>query len=194
MQALARSWVGMTREESARQVIPAPTNDDSNVRDAVDRILDQWSQARPDLNVSAMGPIGRLGRLAHHFSREMGEIFALHGLNAAGFDVLATLRRSPPHALTAGKLMTSMMITSGTMTNRVDQLAKAGLVCRTADPEDARRAVIKLTQAGFDLIDTMLADHVARQQSLMSALSNDERESLDKLLRKLLASMEQSGD
>lgn len=160
--------------------------------DAVDRILSQWHIARPDLDVSAMGPVGRLGRLAHHFSRETGEVFARHGLNAAGFDVLATLRRSPPHALTAGDLMTSMMITSGTMTNRIDQLAKAGLVCRTADPDDARKTVIQLTGKGFELIDKVLVDHVATQKTLVSDLTDKERETLDQLLRKLLASAEKT--
>ena len=126
--------------------------------DAVDKILAQWGEARPDLDVRAMGPVGRLARLAHHFSGEMAKTFRAHGLNAAGFDVLATLRRTPSHALTAGELMVSMMITSGTMTNRIDQLEKAGLVCRTADPNDARKAVVKLTDQGQTLIDAALVD------------------------------------
>lgn len=156
--------------------------------DAVDRILKQWGVARPDLDVKAMGPIGRFGRLAHHFSREMGQTFVHHGLNAAGFDVLATLRRSPPHALSAGELMESMMITSGTMTNRIDQLAKAGLVCRTSDPDDARKAVVKLTKKGFELIDKAIVDHVETQKTLLTHLSADEFKTLDRLLRKLMAS------
>ena len=154
--------------------------------DAVDRILAQWEVARPDLDVRAMGPIGRFSRLTHHIASEMGATFAQHGLNAAGFDVLATLRRSPPHALSAGELMASMMITSGTMTNRIDQLAKAGLVCRITDPDDARKAVVQLTRKGFNLIDKAIADHVETQKSLLTHLTSDEVETLDRLLRKLL--------
>ncbi|ETA49491.2 MarR family transcriptional regulator (plasmid) [Ponticoccus alexandrii] len=155
--------------------------------DDVDRILEQWRQARPDLDVGAMGPLGRLSRVFHHFSRSMGETFARHGLNAAGFDVLATLRRSPPpHALSPGALMASMMITSGTMTNRIEQLAKAGLVTRTSDSADARRAVVKLTPKGFDLIDKAIADHVQTQAALLSGLSDQEIARFDTLLRALL--------
>lgn len=160
--------------------------------DAVDRILAQWNEARPDLDVTSMAPIGRLARLSHHFSRQMGANFARHGLNAAGFDVLATLRRSPPHALSAGELMNTMMITSGTMTNRIDQLCKAGLVSRDADPEDARRMVISLTPQGFELIDRIVSEHVVTQKSLMSPLSPDEMESFNQLLKKLLAAVESS--
>jgi DNA-binding MarR family transcriptional regulator len=162
--------------------------------DAVDRILEQWCVARPDLDVRPMGPIGRLSRVAHGLSRSMATTFAHHGLNAAGFDLLATLRRSPPpHALSAGKLMSSMMITSGTMTNRIDQLAKAGLVERRADPNDARRAVVTLTPMGFDLIEKAIADHVQTQKRLLANMNDSEVEQLDELLRKLMASTD-TGD
>ncbi|MGJ8590011.1 MAG: MarR family winged helix-turn-helix transcriptional regulator [Yoonia sp.] len=157
----------------------------------VDLILEQWRQARPDLDVSAMGPVGRLSRVFHHNARRMGETFARHGLNAAGFDVLATLRRStPPHALSPGELMTAMMITSGTMTNRIDQLAKLGLITRTTDPKDARRTVVKLTKKGFALIDVAVAEHVETQRSLLAALSDEEIAALDGALRKLMAAAE----
>jgi DNA-binding MarR family transcriptional regulator len=121
----------------------------------------------------------------------MATTFAHHGLNAAGFDLLATLRRSPPpHALPAGELMSSMMITSGTMTNRIDQLVKAGLVERRADPNDARRAVVTLTPQGFDLIDKAIADHVLTQKRLLSDMNDSEVKQLDTLLRKLMASID----
>tara|TARA_R100001369_G_scaffold91387_1_gene132557 strand:- start:1687 stop:2187 length:501 start_codon:yes stop_codon:yes gene_type:complete len=159
--------------------------------DAVDRILKQWCIARPDLDVGPMGPIGRLSRVAHGLSRSMATTFAHHGLNAAGFDLLATLRRSPrPHALPAGELMSSMMITSGTMTNRIDQLVKAGLVERRADPDDARRAVVTLTPQGFDLIDKAIADHVLTQKRLLADMNESEVKQLDTLLRKLMASID----
>lgn len=138
-----------------------------------------------------MGPLGRLGRVRHHASRRMEETFARHGLNAAGFDVLATLRRTPPpHALTPGVLMDQMMITSGTMTNRIDQLVKSGLVLRGPDPSDARRVLIALTPRGFALIERVLDDHLATQCAILEALTPEEVQQLDGALRKLLASFE----
>lgn len=159
--------------------------------DAVDRIFAQWRAERPDLDVTAMGPIGRLSRVYHHHARRMGETFARHGLNGAGFDVLATLRRSgPPHALSPGALMDAMMITSGTMTNRIDQLVKQGLVSRAPDPDDARRAVVQLTDKGFALIDKAVADHAQTQAALLEPLSDAEIAALDAALRKLMAAEE----
>lgn len=82
--------------------------------------------------------------------------------------------------------MASMMITSGTMTNRIDRLAEAGFVRRTADPKDGRRAVVALTDKGFALIDKAVADHVKTQAKLMAHLSKAEIDQLDHLLAKLL--------
>ena len=160
--------------------------------DHVDRILAQWRKERPDLEVSPMGLIGRIKRLSTHLSREMGETWADHGMNAASFDVLATLRRSgPPFALSPGDLIASTMVTSGTMTNRIDQLEKAGLVERKQSDEDRRSFLISLTGRGFDIIDAAVTAHVKTQERLVSELSVSDRKQLDALLKTFLSSFEE---
>lgn len=138
-----------------------------------------------------MGLIGRIKRLSLHLTREMEKTWSAYGLNAASFDVLATLRRAgPPHRLSPGDLMASTMVTSGTMTNRIDQLEKAGLVERQANPEDGRGFLIALTDDGFALIDEAATAHVATQQKLVAGLSKSERKALDALLKRYLANLE----
>ncbi|MEJ6785427.1 MarR family winged helix-turn-helix transcriptional regulator [Aminobacter sp. Piv2-1] len=159
--------------------------------DRVDDILAQWNRERPDLDVAPMGLIGRISRLAQHLGREMEKTFARHGLNYASFDVLATLRRSgPPHALSPGDLSATMMITSGTMTNRVDQLEKAGLVERRLNPDDRRSFIVSLTEKGFATIDAAVTDHVATQTRIVETLAPDERTVLNVLLSKFLVGFE----
>lgn len=138
-----------------------------------------------------MGIIGRIRRISQHLLREMEKTFAEHGLQDGSFDVLATLRRSgPPYALSPGDLMRTMMITSGTMTNRIDQLVKAGLVKRTPNPEDGRGFIVSLTKKGFNVIDEAVTAHVETQKRLTAALSKEERAMLNTLLGKYLASFE----
>lgn len=162
--------------------------------DRVDDILAQWRRERPDLDVAPMGLIGRLSRLAGHIRREMEKTFQAHGLNGASFDVLATLRRSgPPYALSPGDLVAAMMVTSGTMTNRVDQLEKAGLVARAGNPEDGRGVIISLTGKGFALIEAAIGAHAATQARLVAVLSPTERAALDALLGRYLAAFEAKG-
>ncbi|MEM7225813.1 MAG: MarR family transcriptional regulator [Pseudomonadota bacterium] len=160
--------------------------------DHVDRILAQWRRERPDLDVAPMGLIGRVKRLALCLSQEMERTWAAHGLNGASFDVLATLRRAgPPYRLSPGNLITSTMVTSGTMTNRIDQLEKAGYVERIRNPEDGRGFLIALSDQGFAVIDAAVTDHVATQARLVAGLTQAERRALNKLLKGFLGKLEQ---
>ena len=160
--------------------------------DKVDTIIEQWNQERPELDVSSMGLVGRFKRITQHLSLEMAKTFTEFGLNPASFDVLATLRRSgPPYALSPNDLIASMMVTSGTMTNRIDQLVKTGLVERIKNPSDARSVSIALTKKGFALIDSTVTAHVATQDRLTAGLSESEQNKLNALLSKFLKSFEE---
>lgn len=161
--------------------------------DRVDKIRAQWNRERPDLDVAPMELIGRFMRISRHLSLGMDKTFAAHGLNGASFDVLATLRRSgPPYRLSPGDLLATMMVTSGTMTNRIDQLENAGLVERIHNPKDGRSVIISLTDKGFAMVDAAVTAHVKTQAKLTSGLSARERATLNKLLVKYLRSFEEN--
>ena len=160
-------------------------------RDPVDRILGQWQRERPDLDVSPMGIVGRITRLAKHLERSIQEKFAEFGLTVGEFDVLATLRRSgQPYQLSPTDMFNALMVTSGTMTHRLDRLEKAELIDRLPDPSDRRGTIISLTGKGFNLIEEAVTAHVANEHRIVSVLETSEREGLILLLRKLLMSFE----
>ncbi|MCA9275604.1 MAG: MarR family transcriptional regulator [Phycisphaerales bacterium] len=157
----------------------------------VDRILEQWGRVRPDLDVTPMGLTGRLKRIARILEREMEPVFAAHGLNLASFDVLATLLRSgEPFRLSPGELIENSMVTSGTMTNRIDQLVKGGLVERVPNPEDGRSVLIALTKQGRRVIDRAIEDHVQNLHRLTSGLSDNAFTRLDRSLVQYLEVLE----
>ncbi|MCD9143354.1 MarR family winged helix-turn-helix transcriptional regulator [Streptomyces albireticuli] len=158
--------------------------------DHVDRVLEQWAERRPDLDASPMAVIGRLSRLSRLVDAELRRTFTAHGLDAASFDVLATLRRSnAEHRLTPAELMRSSMVTSGAITQRLDRLEARGLVTRTPSASDGRSMVVSLTGEGLALIDAVLPDHIATEERLLAGLSRDERDALADSLRKLLGSL-----
>ncbi len=158
--------------------------------DHVDRIVAQWNDARPDLDVGPMETIGRLSRLTTLLRSEMEKTWKSYGLNAASFDVLATLRRSgKPDGLSPGELLDLTMVTSGTMTNRVDQLVKAGLVTRIQNPDDKRGFLVRLTDHGMTTIEAAVTDHVETQHRLMDCLSVRQRDELNGFLKMLTVSM-----
>jgi len=157
----------------------------------IDKIKAQWAQQRPDLDTEPMALIGRLTRLSAHLSEEMGKTFARHELNGASFDMLATLLRSgPPHALSPSQLLETMMVTSGTMTNRIDQLEKDDLVARVRNPNDKRSVLVQLTPKGQRIIDAAVTDHVETQKKLVGEVPEAERASLNELLQTYLVAFE----
>ncbi|MEO1061589.1 MAG: MarR family transcriptional regulator [Actinomycetota bacterium] len=159
--------------------------------DRVDVIVGQWRRERPDLDLGGMEVIGRIARLDRALRPRLRAVFAEHGLEDWEFDVLATLRRSgPPHRLSAGGLLASMMITSGTLTNRLDRLEDRGLIRRENDPDDGRVVLVALTDAGYEVVDAAVTDHAANELALVSALSSDRRRELVELLRDLSSSLE----
>lgn len=167
-------------------------------QDGVDLILEQWRRERPDLDTTPMGVIGRVSRLSRELERRLEPVFARQGLESGLFDVLATLRRTgPPYRLRPTDLAESLMLTSSGATKRLDRLEQAGLVARQPDPTDRRGILIELTPAGRRLVDSAVAEHVANESNLLSALSPTERRQLASLLRKLLLGLppvEQAGE
>ena len=161
--------------------------------DHVDFITDQWARERPDLDVSAMGIIGRVARLYLAYQEAMQVTFSRYGLNAAKFDVLATLRRSgAPYRLSPGDLLKATMVASGTMTNRISRLEAQGLVLRLINPDDSRSFLIELSADGLALIDRVVEDHVATQERLLAAMPKQERTALKTLLSRAQAAVEKS--
>lgn len=161
----------------------------------VDKVLEQWHRERPDLDVDPMGLTSRLSRISRLLGRRLERVFSDHGLNLANFDVLATLRRSgKPYRMSPGELIENTMVTSGTMTNRIDQLVKAGYVERIPHPEDGRSFLIGLTQKGLNKIDAAVTDHVDNLHQLTDGLSTSEFKRLDALLSRYLDVLEADDD
>jgi DNA-binding MarR family transcriptional regulator len=159
--------------------------------DRADVAVEQWARERPDLRPLPMAVFGRLSEAAERVMREhMNPVFAEVGLQPGEFDVLATLRRSgEPYMLSPTRLYEAAMISSGGMTDRLDRLERAGLVERRPDPKDRRGKLIALTDAGRRLIDETIGRHVANEERLLSSLTQAEQETLDALLRKLIAGL-----
>jgi DNA-binding MarR family transcriptional regulator len=162
----------------------------ARMTDHVDEVLAQWHAERPDLDVSPMGIVGRLSIASRMVESELKRVFALHGLDSASFDVLATLRRSgPPYRLTPGRLTHSAMVTSGAISQRLDRLEARGLLTRTPNASDGRGVDVTLSPAGHQLIDAVLPDHVRNEHRMLAALTPEERATLAAVLSKLITSM-----
>jgi DNA-binding MarR family transcriptional regulator len=156
--------------------------------DRVDVILGQWARERPDLDASPLAVIGRLSRVTRQIEEALRANQRRFGLTPDEFDVLATLRRGgEPFEMNPCTLGDSMMISSGTVTHRLDKLEKRGLVSRRPDPGDRRSVLVSLTPEGRELQDRAMVSHLDLEARLLSGLTERQRTELAKLLRQLSA-------
>jgi DNA-binding MarR family transcriptional regulator len=163
------------------------------MEDEVDRIVDAWRRERPDLDPVPLHVFSRISRLARHLELARRSAFASRGLEPWAFDVLSALRRAgDPYELTPGVLMSQTLVSSGTMTNRIDRLAAAGLLERDSDPTDRRVVVVRLTAPGVVAVDAAMADLLAHESQLLAGLGEDERRALTDALRTLMEPFDQS--
>lgn len=161
--------------------------------DEVDRLLAAWRRERPDLDVSPLEVLSRLSRLARHLDLTRRSAFTDHELEPWEFDVLSALRRSgDPYELTPGALTAATLVSSGTMTNRIDRLEQRDLVQRLPDPRDRRGVLVRLTPGGRGRVDGGLADLIERERELLAGLSAADQRALAGLLRTLLKPFDQA--
>jgi DNA-binding MarR family transcriptional regulator len=157
------------------------------MRDEVDDLSEDWARERPDLDVSPVAIFSRLGRLSRHLDLARRDAFTSHGIESWEFDVLAALRRAgTPYELSPGRLLRETLVTSGTMTNRVDRLAARGFVERYPDPEDRRGVLVRLTPEGKEAVDGAFEALLDAEAGFLADLSEDEQHQLAGLLRSLL--------
>jgi len=163
--------------------------------DRIDDIQAQWRDAAPDLDTSPIGILGRIYRIADLSGRQIGAVFESHGLERGEFDVLATLYRSgAPHELTPTDLYRELLISSGGLTHRLNQLEEAGLIERTKSDADGRSWRVRLTKAGRQRVLAAYRDDLAVEARLLHGLSADDRAQLIGLLRKLHLAVAQTAD
>lgn len=167
----------MKERESAGEGFPR------EFRECLEWSLREWPQIEPQVEaiVDAVGDADRrLKRSAVDTLRELG-------LSHGEFRVLMQLvggQRSH------GQLTRALLVSTGTMTNRLDRLDSAGLVRRHPDPGDRRGVLVELTEKGRSTLDRYIDVEADRERQLLGGLNGRDRAALVELLAKLLWSLE----
>lgn len=155
--------------------------------DEVDELVQAWRRERADLDLAPVEVFSRISRLSRLLDLARREAFTAHDIETWEFDVLAALRRTgKPYQLSPGQLLRETMVTSGTMTNRIDRLSQRGLVERSPDPNDRRGVLVGLTGAGKRAVDGAFETLLASERDLLTELSEADRADLAQLLKRLM--------
>ncbi len=142
--------------------------------DEIDRIVSQWNEVLPELDVTPTHTLQRVTRVSLLQAASFARVFAPYGVSFGEYLVLAALRRAgPPHRMNPTALFNSVILSSGAMTNRLDRLEAMGLVERLPDPTDRRGRLVALTDRGLQLVDTSVIDHLENERRLLGALDEE---------------------
>jgi DNA-binding MarR family transcriptional regulator len=156
--------------------------------DEVDELVAAWRRERDDLDLAPVEVFSRISRLSRHLDLARRQAFTAHAIEPWEFDVLAALRRAgAPYELSPGRLLRDTMVTSGTMTNRVDRLTGRGLVERLPDPGDRRGVLVRLTPDGKRTVDAAFEELIGHERELLASLPHDDRATLAALLKTLMS-------
>ncbi|HEX3589036.1 MAG TPA: MarR family transcriptional regulator [Pseudonocardiaceae bacterium] len=163
--------------------------------DRIERVVGQWAAVRPDIDVDTMALVARVMRTGQLMDKRIDDLSAAYGAHRSEGDVLFALRRAgPPYRLSPSKLSESLLVTSGTMTNRLDRLERRGLVTRIPNPHDRRSLDVELTDLGLRIADEAVTTHIANEQEMVAPLTKRDRDELTRITRKLIAHLEAPSD
>jgi DNA-binding MarR family transcriptional regulator len=160
--------------------------------DRIDELLENWAPKLPAIDLDIEAAVQRIQWIHRLIERRMEETLGEHELSHGEWKLLRDLAmEGPPHRSSPGRLAQREGLSSGAMTNRLDQLEKAGLVARLPDPDDRRALQVELTEKGHRLWADSISAQAAKEARLAAALDERELTQLNKLLRKVLAGLEE---
>jgi DNA-binding MarR family transcriptional regulator len=158
----------------------------------VARWRDHWIDVTFEDDVEAI--VVRMGRLVEHFRAATKRALAETGLQEFEYKTLHHLmiRDTPGHA-SPSALAADLGISGAGMTGRLDSLEMAGFIQRRADADDRRRIGVEITRSGADVWRRAMALRGKAEDEVVHALTERERATLARLLKKMTLTVEDEG-
>ncbi len=150
-----------------------------------------WGRELPDLDLETEGIVERIDKLGRYVESAMQGTLEAHDLSHGEWKLMAHLRwGGPPYRGKPGKLAERLGLSSGAMTNRLDNLERRKLLRRVDDPDDRRAVFIELTDKGKRLWDKAVGAQAEKESLITTVLDDRERRELNELLRRLVLAFE----
>lgn len=138
----------------------------------------------PELDLGALQTWLSLMRVSGEVVAYLEDYLSEYNLSQRKFFILILLVRNP-NGLNISQLAAKTGVSCASITGLVERMRKAGLVTRKEDANDRRVMIVRIAQAGDALLEKVLPDHYNRVSQLMSCLDEQERDSLQELLKKV---------
>ena len=107
------------------------------------------------------------------------------GLSPSAFNVLMALHNTQDRVLEPCQLAQRLLISRPSVTGLLDTLQTKGLIEREPHEQDRRRVLVRLTDAGLQLLESHFDTHYSEQNAVFGDLSAEEKATLVSLLRRV---------
>jgi DNA-binding MarR family transcriptional regulator len=181
--------VGVGANKTSRDL--ESNRDLESERDECDDTTEWAVREWPEIEAEVERIVNRTSMVVRHLDRAAVDTLDEVGISQGELKVLLRLVRGKRPA---GEIARHLLVSTGTMTNRLDKLESGGLLARQPDPNDRRGVIVELTPAGRATLDRYIAVQAKRERQLMTGLTIPEKQELGRLLRKLLASVESESE
>jgi len=187
MTTLGAASAITTGNDAMQDHEPSGTQDESELMDdLVGRSLRQWREARPDIDISGKAVVGRLMYLANLAHQTLEAALASADLTYYEYSVLSSLRVvGAPWELSPSVLKSTLLFTSGGLSNLLKRLENRQFIVRADNPHDGRGVLVRLTRQGKSLIDAVMPGVSSAKLDLIRMLNARERTTLVRLLRRM---------
>lgn len=123
-----------------------------------------------------------LHRTVTDLDRETARLCGEYGLTLGQFSVLEALYHKG--SMTVGELKDAILSSNGTIPVIINNLQKQDLVRRVQDPDDKRRSIVELTDAGRERIQNVYPANEKMFKVKFSVWNEEEQKELIRLLKK----------
>ena len=158
-------------------------------RDRIDRIVDRLAEMPEVEKVEplAEGICDRISVIQRRIMLRHKRSLDHHGITWRDWQVLTNLMLGGDTPRSPSELASTLMVTTGAMTNVLDRLEEAGLTRRVRNPADRRSVIVEATDDGVALWYAAVNELGESEAGVVAVLSASEQRQLNSLLRKLLA-------
>ena len=156
------------------------------------QIAEYWREEHPEQEFSRVRALLGLGRLSVQMPAFQKRALEPFDLSPSDYSILGALRRAGgTRTLVPGDLYSALGCTPGGLTKMIARLERQGLVKRSTDATDGRRARIRLTAKGAEVERKAGAEYRESADRLLAKLSTDEIDQVNAALALLLERFEE---
>ena len=148
--------------------------------------FEDYKRLFPGMDLEMISIFAQIMMTLHHLPILMESYFQKMGLTKGRFMVLIQLYRRPDEGLSIREIRDFHKVQSATMTGIIDTLEREGQIERVSDPTDRRKVIVRITEAGRELVEKFLPKHQENIKQMLFRFSNKDRRDLLELLKRLL--------